>query len=364
MPVLYLRGNVVARHIRGALAGLLVGGLIMTDSAAAGPGSSPQSGSDDGSGNVRQRSDANVNLPTPTFGGTQFWGDVRFFSGWRIQQNVFTGHHRVLDPSGIRRAWGAREACEDHLDGLIRDRKISPMSGTAVILLHGAIRSSKSLAKMGVALAEDGYTIVPFAYPSTKAEIETSADYLQQVVERLEGIEKIHFVTHSMGGLVVRSWSGRYGDKRCGRLVMMGVPNLGARMADHLKTNLLFKLLYGQAGQQLSSESKGFIAQLPTPKFEFGVIAGKAGTARGFNPLVPGDDDGTVSVESTRLPGATDFVSIRGGHSFLMFKPEVIEWTRRYLKHGHFREDGTRKPIAVETRGQDKKPGPVASDPD
>lgn len=353
----------MTRKIQGALVGLLVSGLIMTDSAFSEPGSSPKPGSDGGAGKGKQRSASKVNLPTPTFGGGQFWGDVRFFSGWRIQQNVFTGHHRVLDPSGIRRAWGAREACEDHLDEVIRTEKLPPMSGTAVILLHGAIRSSKSLAKLGLVLAEDGYTIVPFDYPSTKAEIETSADYLQQVVERLEGIEKIHFVTHSMGGLVVRSWSGRYGDKRSGRLVMMGVPNFGARMADHLKTNLLFKLLYGQAGQQLSSDSGGFIAQLPTPKFEFGVIAGKAGTPRGFNPLVPGDDDGTVSVESTRLPGATDFVSIRGGHSFLMFKPKVVEWTRRYLKHGHFREDGTRQPIPIETRDDDKKTGSVAGDP-
>ena len=126
-------------------------------------------------------------------------------------------------------------------------------------------------------------------------------------------------------------------------------------MADHLKTNLLFKLLYGQAGQQLSSDPKGFISRLPTPEFEFAVIAGKAGSSRGFNPLVPGDDDGTVAVESTRLPGATDFISVRGGHSFLMFKPQVIEWTRRYLKHGHFREDGIREPIPVEKKDDANK---------
>jgi pimeloyl-ACP methyl ester carboxylesterase len=342
----------MARTVRIGLLGLILGGLMMSDSAQAGPDpDEPQ----DAAAQGQAASSGKANLPTPTLGGSQFWGDVRFVRGWKIQQNVFTGHHRLLDPGNVRRAWGAREACEVQLDEVIRTEKLEPMSGTAVILLHGAIRSSKSMRKLGLELARDGYLIVPFDYPSTKAEIETSADYLQQVIEGLDGVTRIHFVVHSMGGLVVRSWSGRYGDKRAGRLVMIGVPNRGARMADHLKTNLLFKLLYGQAGQQLSSDPKGFISRLPTPEFEFAVIAGKAGSSRGFNPLVPGDDDGTVAVESTRLPGATDFISVRGGHSFLMFKPQVIEWTRRYLKHGHFREDGIREPIPVEKKDDANK---------
>ena len=352
----------MARTFQAGLLGLLLGGLMMTDSASAESDPAAEAESDGAADEGPQRRAAKVNLPTPTFGGAQFWGDVRFFRGWRIQQNVFTGHHRLLGPKDVRWAWGAREACEIHLDEMIRSEKLEPMSGTAVILLHGAIRSSKSLKKLGLELAKDGYTIVPFDYPSTKAEIETSSDYLQQVIERLDGIKRIHFVAHSMGGLVVRSWSGRYGDKRAGRLVMMGVPNRGARMADHLKANLLFKLLYGQAGQQLGSDPEGFIARLPTPGFEFAVIAGKAGTARGFNPLVPGDDDGTVAVESTRLPGAADFISVRGGHSFLMFKPAVIEWTRRFLKHGHFREDGSKEPIPVEKKAGGKQTGADASD--
>ena len=344
----------MARSFHVGLLWLLLSGLIMTESVFADPDPESQPGRSgaeetvEGSGATAS---SRVNVPSRTYGGRQFWGDVRFFGGWKIQQNVFTGHHRLLDPGDVRRAWGAREACELHLDKLIAAGTIEPMSGTAVILLHGAIRSSKSMKKLGAGLAEDGYTLVPFDYPSTKAGIETSADYLQQVIERLEGVERIHFVCHSMGGLVVRSWSGRYGDKRVGRLVMLAVPNRGATMADHLKGNLLFRLLYGEAGQQLASDPKGFISTLPTPDFEFAVIAGKAGTDRGFNPLVPGDDDGTVAVQSTRLPGAADFISIRAGHSFLMFKPEVVEWTRRFLKHGHFRKDGSKEPIPVEKSG-------------
>ncbi len=343
----------MVRCCRAGLLGLLVNGMMMAEPASAIEPDNPRDSEKTAAASRK------VNVPAPTFGGTQFWGDVRFFRGWRIQQNIFTGHHRLIDRMGIRWAWGAREACEEHLDGVIRTKKLKPMNGTAVVLLHGAIRSSKSMKKMGRALADDGYTVVPFDYPSSKAGIEMSADYLQQVIESLDGITRIHFVTHSMGGLVVRSWSGRYRDKRAGRLVMLGVPNYGARMADHLKGNLLFRLIYGHAGQQLRSDPEGFISNLPVPKFEFGVIAGQAGTPRGFNPLVPGDDDGTVSVDSTRLSGATDFATVRAGHSFLMFNSQVIEWTSRYLKHGHFRKDGSRQPISSEpkpTKGSDSKP--------
>lgn len=312
---------------------VLLIGLTMTAAVDADDGSRPPGEAE------------TINVPTKTLGGSQFWGDVRFFQGWRIQQNVFTEHFRLLDPADVRRGWGTRKACDSRLDGLIKSGKIKPMSGTAVILLHGAIRSSKSMNQMATMVQQEGFTAVPFDYPSTRVGIDRSAEFLQQVIERLDGIKTIHFVTHSMGGLVVRSWSGRYEDRRVGRLVMLGVPNRGAQMADRVKGNLLFRILYGPAGQQVGSDPDGFIAKLAIPKFEFAVIAGKAGKPGGYNPLVPGDDDGTVAITSTRLPGAIDFASIRGLHSFLMNQPQVIDWTRRFLKSGHLREGGKRQPI-------------------
>ncbi len=334
-------------NAKSILPALLIG-VTMTDgvfmfeeTAAAGEPDSP-------------KTSRTVNVATKTLGGGQFWGDVRFVRGWRMQQNVFTGHFRLLDPADVRRGWGTREACDEQLDGLIEAGKIKPMSGTAVILLHGAIRSSKSMNQMAEVMRKEGYTVVPFDYPSTRVGIDQSADFLQQVIERLVGIKTIHFVTHSMGGLVVRSWSGRYEDRRIGRLVMLGVPNRGAWMAERVQGNLLFRILYGPAGQQLGSDPEGFIAKLATPRFEFAVIAGQAGKPGGYNPLVPGDDDGTVAISSTRLPGATDFAAIRGLHSFLMNQPQVIDWTRRFLKSGHLRKNGRRQPIPRETEGADK----------
>lgn len=290
-----------------------------------------------------------LNLATKTLGGGQFWGDVRFFHGWRIQRHVLTGHYRLIDPANVRSTWGSRAACESRLAAIGAKQQLGPMSGTAVIVLHGIIRTSKSMQRMMVALKEDGYTVVPFDYPSTRVQIQQAADYLQEVVAGLKGIGQIHFVTHSMGGLVVREWAGRHGDSRVGRLVMLGTPNLGAQMADRLESNLLYRFLFGQAGQQLGRDSRGFVTSLPTPGFEFAVIAGQAGKPEGYNPLVPGDDDGTVSVASTRLPGAAVFFAVEGLHSFLMNHPEVIDSTRRFLKRGVLREDGGREPIVGDT---------------
>ena len=289
-----------------------------------------------------------VNVPTKTLGGGQFWGDVRFFRGWRIQQNVLTRHFRLLDPGNVRRAWGSKEDCETALNAVREQRQLAPMSGEAVVLLHGIVRTARSMDRLRKQLEKDGYTVVPFEYPSTRVRIEESAEYLDQVIDSLAGITEIHFVTHSMGGLVVRAWLKSHHDCRIGRMVMLGVPNLGACIADRLKANLVYRVIYGPAGQQLGTDPDGLIAALPTPRFEFAVIAGVAEKPDGYNPLVPGDDDGTVALESTRLPGATDFASVKALHSFLMLQPAVIDYTRRFLREGRLRKEGPRQPILLE----------------
>lgn len=287
------------------------------------------------------------NVAARTLGGRQFWGDVRFFRGWRIQKNVYTGHFRLLDSEDVRHAWGSLAQCDAVLDAEKRRRKLAPMSGKAVVLIHGIVRSSKSFATMQRRLEEDGYLVIPFDYPSTRVKISESSEYLHSVVDSLEGVEQIDFVVHSMGGLIVRSYLQKHRDPRLGRMVMLGVPNLGARMATILKNVTLFKMIFGPAGQELVDDPAGFIAGLPTPDFPFAVIAGARGDLDGYNPLIPGDDDGTVSVDATRLPGAADFLTAPAIHSFLMGDETVIAATRRFLASGVLRESGEAEPIAA-----------------
>lgn len=283
-----------------------------------------------------------------TLGGRQFWGDLHYFHGWRIQRNVITKHCRLLDKDDVRRASGKFETCKEKLDEIRKQQKLPAMDGKAVIMVHGIVRSSKSFGTLEKRLVEDGYTVFGFDYPSTRVPIPEAAEYLRKCIKSLEGIDEIYLVVHSMGGLVVRSMIKEDPDPRIKRMVMMGVPNKGAELADMLKKNPLFKAIYGPAGQQLVTDNQGLIRDLPTPKFEFGVIAGGRGTEKGFNPVIPGDDDGTVAVASTRLPGAADFVMEPVLHSFLMFNKNCVEATARFLKSGRFHADKPAQPITGE----------------
>lgn len=287
-----------------------------------------------------------LNLAMKTLGGRQFWGDVRFFRGWRIQRHVLSGHYRLLDPRDVRLAWGTLTECESVLGQQQSQLQLAPMSGTAVVTLHGILRSSKVWSSLQSELEQDGLTVVSADYPSTQQPITAFADQLQELLASLKGIERIHLVVHSMGGLIVRAWCQRYSDPRLHRLVMIGTPNRGAEVASMLRENPIFQFVFGPAGQQLVHETQDeFIARLPTPPLEFAVIAGARGHADGFNPLIPGDDDGIVTTESARLPGAADYLAVKVLHSFLPMSREVIAATRCFLATGALREDGIRQPI-------------------
>lgn len=304
-----------------------------------------------------------VNVPMKTLGGRQLWGDVHYFQGWTIQRNVITGHFRLLDGRDVRHAWGTFEKCRQKLDSIRAEQSLPPMKGEAVVLLHGIFRSSKAMLRVQTRLENEGYLVVPFDYPSTRVDISASARMLGEVVNSLEGVEKISFVTHSMGGLVVRSWLEQGGDPRARCLVMMGTPNKGAEVADRLKNWNLYRLILGPAGQQLVAHQAGVIAKLPVPKIPFAVIAGGKDTADGYNPLIPGDDDGLVAVASALLEGAEDSMTVPVLHSFLPFNAEVIDAVSSYLKTGSFRADGTRRPIE-QISDRDVVPGGAASVPE
>lgn len=282
-----------------------------------------------------------------TLGGRQFWGDVCFFHGWRIQQNIYTKHYRLLDEFDHRHASGTLEVCREALQRIRQDRQLPPMTGKGVILLHGIIRSSKAMSRAHRQLREHGYIPIGLDYPSTRVSIAESAAYLRQVVDGLTELDEIHFIVHSLGGLVTRTLLQECRDPRIKRLVMLGVPNHGANLANILRNNILFRAIFGPAGQQLVQDPAGVIASLAAPWCEFGIIAGARNHDSGYNPLIEGDDDLIVPLTSTRLPGARDFITVRCLHSFLASHDPAIEYAIRFLNHGHFREDGCCEPIPL-----------------
>ena len=283
------------------------------------------------------KSGRRLNLAFPTLGGFQFWGDEMVYCGWRIQRNAVTHHYRLIDPRHIRRAWGTYEECEDAFRSLVDKRTLRPRSDECVILLHGLFRSRRSFRGLEKHLIEQGYEVVGFEYPSTQAAIEKQAAQLARFIERLESARQIHFVTHSLGGLVVRCYLRDHRDERIGRLVMIAPPNRGSHMSDKMGNWLFLRSLAGPVGRQMRKGPKSVYPSLPEPWCEFGVIAGGRGDGRGYSPLLPGDDDGVVMVEETRLDGMGDFLLVPAIHTFIMNDERVKQAVAQFLRTGRFR---------------------------
>jgi triacylglycerol lipase len=213
----------------------------------------------------------------------------------------------------------------------------SASADEVVILLHGIANIPLSMKYLESSLEKAGYRVHNLGYPSTDIPIEEAAARIREKVMAMSGVQRINFVGHSMGNLLIRMvLADDMPD--LGRVVMIAPPNQGSFMAQRLKDLGVFRWIFGQAGQQLPADNRAFFENLPIPDCEFGIIAGGRGTADGFNPLLEGDDDGTVSVEETKLTGSADFTLVNNTHTLILFDPETVEQTIHFLKNGRFRK--------------------------
>jgi hypothetical protein len=188
-------------------------------------------------------------------------------------------------------------------------------------------------------LAAEGYGIVNVGYPSRTATVEDLAEKVipETVAEcRRNGAARIHFVTHSMGGILVRYYLSRHDLPELGRVVMMAPPNCGSEAVDRLKDNFAFKWLNGPAGQQLGTGGDSLPRGLGPVNFETGVIAGDQSINLILSRFIPGPDDGKVSVAATKVDGMRDHIVIHATHTFIMSNPQAIEQTIVFLKQGQF----------------------------
>ncbi|MDD9907416.1 MAG: alpha/beta fold hydrolase [Rhodospirillaceae bacterium] len=281
-----------------------------------------------------------IHLPRPTFGGKQLWRDGYLHANWRIQENILSGTNRLLDPRHRCWATGSYEACRQRFDSLRKDRPIEPRSSHLILLIHGIARSTGTFRKLAPALRDAGYDAAAISYPSTRTAIETHADGVARLLNRLEGARTVSFVTHSMGALVLRCllaerrpWQRT---RTTGRLVLVAPPNQGAAMAEILRDRWLYRTMYGPAGQQLVTETAQNLPGLA--EFDFAIIAGGRGRERGFNPELTGDDDGTETIAETALAGWKASHLVRGLHAGLANHPDTVGAVLSFIAHGTFPE--------------------------
>jgi pimeloyl-ACP methyl ester carboxylesterase len=213
------------------------------------------------------------------------------------------------------------------------------MNGETVILLHGIGATPRSMRPLEDSLREEGYLVLNTAYPSTKHRLDALAEIVIEATRSymITSDGPVHYVGHSMGGLVTRAIIKRERPSKLGKVVMLGTPNHGSEVADLLRNLAVFKRIYGPAGQQLLTTTLADVqGQLPEADFELGIIAG----TRTIDPLgsyvIGKPSDGRVSVESTKLCGMSDHLTLPVTHTFMPRNRQVIREVTVFLKTGKF----------------------------
>ena len=197
--------------------------------------------------------------------------------------------------------------------------------GDYVVLLHGLGRSSWSMHLLGRSLAKEGYRVINLDYPSTTNSIEYLTDNtLKPKIEKYytDKTRKISFVTHSMGGILVRQYLNKYDLENLNRVVMIAPPNKGSELADKWASDRLKGYFLGLAVYEMTTKLDSFVNQLPLPNYKFAVIAGI--------------NDEKVSVERTKLSNMEDYLLVNNEHTFIMMDKNVMKATIRYLTNGKF----------------------------
>ncbi len=234
--------------------------------------------------------------------------------------------------------------------GKARSPNAPRTAGTAsptetVVLIHGLVRSDKSMDKMAKSLCAEGYEVINVDYPSTSAPVEVLAKGVFDTLEpRIENKATVHFVTHSMGGIILRQYLQDHELSNLGRVVMLAPPSRGSEVPDKLGRFFLYKWINGPAGNQLGTGTNSLPLRLKPPVFELGIIAGD----RSINPilsmLIPGPDDGKVSLARVKPRAYSDYLQLHVTHACMMWNRRVIAQTLHFLENGRFDHPPETKP--------------------
>lgn len=212
-------------------------------------------------------------------------------------------------------------------------------TSSKTVLLHGLARSHTSMQRLAETLQAQGHKVCNVDYPSRHHDIQTLAT--QHVLPAIQAcfgtpLPRLNFVTHSLGGIIVRTLRAQDELDKIARVVMLGPPNHGSEAVDQLRSWAPFQWLNGPAGQQLGTDAAAWPQQLGAADFQLGVIAGSFSINPILSLMIPGDDDGKVSLDSARLEGMRDYRVMHVSHPFLMKNRKVIAQTLHFLAHGQF----------------------------
>lgn len=203
-----------------------------------------------------------------------------------------------------------------------------------VVLLHGLLRSNRSMCGLEEFLQQYGFAVLNIDYPSTRLSIEQLVEYIRPAIAALD-CAKINFIGYSLGGLLTRAYLHKY-TCNVGRVVMFGPPNHGSEIADLLQHTFLYRKVCGPAGQQVITNQTAFANIFGAVSYELGIIAGSGTIDPISSYLIKEPSDGKVSIKSTMLEGMQDHVVLPVSHFFMPSNKEVWRQALHFLQHGKF----------------------------
>jgi triacylglycerol lipase len=217
---------------------------------------------------------------------------------------------------------------------------IETLQADCVVLLHGLARQPGSMKSMQEALVEEGYSVVNIGYKSrSKAIEELAPEAIESSYEQCPEDESVHFVTHSMGGILLRYYLEQEDLSRLGRVVMLAPPNQGSEVVDGIGWLPGFDLFNGPAGDQLGTDENSIPLSLGPIEFELGIIAGTKTVNPILSQFLENPNDGKVSVEQTKVEGMDDHIEVPHSHTFMMRASLVIEQSINFIQHGEFSQE-------------------------
>lgn len=213
---------------------------------------------------------------------------------------------------------------------------MNPQNET-VILLHGLARTACSMNKLNRAFTKRGYATVNYDYPSRSLEIEQlSEQVIKSALARCQRTGRIHFVTHSLGGILLRYYLSQHDITNLGHVIMLGPPNHGSELADKLQQYSIYRCLLGPAAMQVGTNAQSLPNRIGPPTYSVGIIAGDHSINWLGSQLLPKPNDGTVSVASTCLANVDNHLVLPVSHPFMMSNAIVIRQTLYFIQHGRF----------------------------
>ena len=286
---------------------------------------------------IGKKNESGIRMAFPFFtcGGWFYWIDRYSYSGWRIQESMWTHRCRLLDPFNIRRASGSFDLCYDTLIYFWRAWEAEPPVKKAAVFIHDLFQRPSSFEKMAYHLQKSFEPII-FSYPMFRFSLEKSAMALNALLDSREDLQQINFIAYGMGGLILRRavmmnplWL-----QKAGRSVFIAVPTNGYSWAQKWKDKKWYSFLLGQAGKNILPET---VKELPQMSGEFGVIYAGKDDGKGFLPFFKEDNDGVLSVKEAHCDAAREeFMALNKTHFSLHRDDKLIELTHSFLNTGKF----------------------------